>query len=104
MAIGAELLAYVPSTLCRRRPRCPPLAIGIRPMPSRADPFPFEAARDLLGILRALHAATEQEGGRQRALEAIQRCGQELRMAIGLARRHEPNTLGYDAAWRRAEA
>ena len=73
-------------------------------MPSRDDPFPFEAARDLLGILRALYAATEKEGGGKRRLEAIQRCGGELRAAIGLARRHEPNTLGYDAAWRRAEA
>jgi hypothetical protein len=73
-------------------------------MPRRGDPFPFEAARDLLGILRALYAATEKEGGGKRRLEAIKRCGAELRMAIGLARRHRPDTLGYDAAWRRAEA
>jgi hypothetical protein len=73
-------------------------------MPSRGDPFPFEAARDLLGILRALYAATEKEGASKRRLEAIHRCGRELRAAIGLARHHKPNTLGYDAAWRRAEA
>ena len=73
-------------------------------MPSRGDPFPFEAARDLLGILRALYVATEKEEGGKRRLEAILRCGRELGAAIALARRHEPSTLGYDAAWRRAEA
>jgi hypothetical protein len=73
-------------------------------MPGRGDPFPFEAARDLLGILRALYAATEKAQGGKRRLEAIQRCGRELRAAITLAKTHRPNTLGYDAAWRRAEA
>jgi hypothetical protein len=73
-------------------------------MPGRRDPFPFEAARDLLGILRALYAATERSEGGKRRLEAIQRCGRDLRAAIALAKRHRPDTLGYDAAWRRAEA
>jgi hypothetical protein len=79
------------------------LALILR-MPGRGDPFPFEAARDLLGILRALYAATEREGGSKRRLEAIQRCGRELGTAIALARQNARFTLGHDAAWRRAEA
>ncbi len=80
------------------------LATLIPPMAGRGDRFPFEAARDLLGILRALYVATEREGGGQRRLEAILRCGRELAAAIALARQHRPFTLGHDAAWRRAEA
>jgi hypothetical protein len=32
----------------------------------RDKPFPFETARDLLGILRAMYAATKQQGGNER--------------------------------------
>ena len=73
-------------------------------MPSRHDPFPFEAARDLIGILRALYVATEKEEGGKRRLEAILRCGRSSARRSRSPARPEPDTLGYDAAWRRAEA
>ena len=69
----------------------------------QADPFPFEAVRDLLGILRALYAAAQAEGGSAARLAAIRRVGGELRAATDLALEHEPGTLGHGAAWRRAE-
>ena len=73
------------------------------PRARQADPFPFEAVRDLLGILRALYAAAQAEGGSAARLSAIRRIGSELRAATDLALEHEPGTLGYGAAWRRAE-
>ncbi|MBK7581746.1 MAG: hypothetical protein IPI67_16245 [Myxococcales bacterium] len=69
----------------------------------RHDPFPFEAVRDLIGILRALYAA-EQRGGRgSRRVREITGIGIELRRAVDLALEHEPGTLGHAAAWDRAE-
>jgi hypothetical protein len=69
----------------------------------RSEPFPFEAARDLLGIVRAMYrAARSAEAGGAR-LEAIARVGAELRAAIDLALEHAPGTLGHAAAWQRAE-
>lgn len=73
------------------------------PRPRQAEPFPFEAVRDLLGILRALYAAAQAEGGSAARLAAIRRIGAELRAATDLALEHEPGTLGHGAAWRRAE-
>ncbi len=69
----------------------------------RQDPFPFEAVRDLLGILRAMYAAAKEQGAGRRRLLAIQSAGQELRAAVDLALEHEPGTLGHAAAWQRAE-
>ncbi len=69
----------------------------------RHDPFPFEAVRDLLGILRAMYAASKAEGASPRRLTAIRRVGRELRAAVDLALEHEPGTLGHAAAWQRAE-
>jgi hypothetical protein len=67
------------------------------------DPFPFEAVRDLLGILRALYAAAKSDGAGRARLGAIRAIGRELRAAIDLALEHEPGTLGHAAAWQRAE-
>lgn len=69
----------------------------------RRDPFPFEAVRDLLGILRAMYAAARARGGAERQLAAIRRVGDDLRAAVDLALEHEPGTLGHAAAWQRAE-
>lgn len=69
----------------------------------RHDPFPFEAVRDLLGIVRALWAAARAENAPKRQLTAIRGIGRELRAAIDLALEHEPGTLGHAAAWQRAE-
>jgi len=68
----------------------------------RHEPFPFEAVRDLIGILRALYAA-ERRGSRARRARDIARVGRELRAAVDLALEHEPGTLGHAAAWARAE-
>ena len=69
----------------------------------RPDPFPFEAVRDLLGILRAMYGAARASGAGQRRSAAIRRIGLELRAATDLALEHEPHTLGHAAAWDRAE-
>lgn len=69
----------------------------------RQAPFPFEAVRDLLGILRAMYAAAKDQGAGRRRLLAIQAIGRELRAAVDLALEHEPGTLGHAAAWQRAE-
>jgi hypothetical protein len=69
----------------------------------RDAPFPFEAARDLLGILRAMYAAAKAEGKGERKLAAIRDVGRDLRAAMDLALECEPNTLGHAAAWARAE-
>lgn len=69
----------------------------------RQDPFPFEAVRDLIGILRALYSAEHAARGRTRRVRAITRIGRELRAAVDLALEHEPGTLGHAAAWARAE-
>ena len=69
----------------------------------RQDPFPFEAVRDLLGILRAMYAAAKLQGAGRRRLLAIRLVGKELGAAVDLALEHEPGTLGHAAAWQRAE-
>jgi hypothetical protein len=69
----------------------------------RHDPFPFEAVRDLIGILRAMYAAARGRGAGARELSAIRAVGSQLRHAVDLALEHEPGTLGHAAAWQRAE-
>lgn len=69
----------------------------------RNDPFPFQAVRDLLGILRAMYAATRADGRSPQRLEAIRRLGHELRAATELALEHQAGSLGHAAAWQRAE-
>jgi hypothetical protein len=68
------------------------------------DQLPVEAVRDLLGICRALYRAwyqtrpaTEHQLGELRAI------GQDLKAAIELATRCEPDTVGHRAAWGKAE-
>jgi hypothetical protein len=69
----------------------------------RNDPFPFEAVRDLIGILRALYAAERSAGRGRRKTREVARVGRELRTAMELAFEHAPGTLGHAAAWARAE-
>ena len=65
--------------------------------------FPFEAARDLLGILRALYAADRARGANERRLRQIRAVAVELRRAMELALEHQAGTAGHSAAIRRAE-
>ena len=69
----------------------------------RHDAFPFEAVRDLIGILRALYAAERGARARPLRVAAIARVGRELRVAVDLALDHATGTLGHAAAWDRAE-
>ncbi|MCC6552239.1 MAG: hypothetical protein IT372_04355 [Polyangiaceae bacterium] len=69
----------------------------------RRDPFPFEAARDLLGVVRALYAAARARHADADKLRAIEAVGAELSQAIALASAHPPGTLGFSSAWARAE-
>lgn len=69
----------------------------------RDDPFPFEAARDLLGLMRALYAARRRAGAGANELEGLARAGKELQEALSLASTSKPGTVGHAAAWKRAE-
>jgi hypothetical protein len=69
----------------------------------REEPFPFEAVRDLLGIVRALYAAQKAAGAGHVELTRIARVGKELGAALDLASRTQPGTIGRTAAWNRAD-
>jgi len=69
----------------------------------RHDPFPFEPARDLLGVVRALYAAAKARGADLDRLRVIAAVGTDLAQALELASAHPPGTLGFSSAWTRAE-
>jgi hypothetical protein len=69
----------------------------------RTPPLPVETVRDLLGICRALYLVWSAEGPAARErLRKLTVIGRSLREALKLAR-SGPGTLGYAAAWNRAE-
>ena len=72
-------------------------------LPRSADAFPFDAVRDLLGVVRALWGAAKAGGAGRAELERIAAVGKELREALALAVSTRPGTIGHTAAWRRAE-
>lgn len=69
----------------------------------RDDPFPFEAVRDLLGVVRALYGAAKLRGAGRAELARIARVGRELSEAIDLAVSTKRGSVGHRAAWKRAE-
>jgi len=69
----------------------------------RAQAFPFEAVRDLLGVVRALYTSAKARGAGRRDLARIERAGVLLREALSLAVQHEPGTLAHGSAWKKAE-
>lgn len=69
----------------------------------RDDPFPLEAARDLLGLIRTLYIARRHAGAPAHELERIARAGREMQEAISLASSSQPRSVGHAAAWKRAE-
>lgn len=69
----------------------------------RDDPFPFEAVRDLLGLIRSLYAARRADGAKSAELAPIAGVGKDLHEALSLAASSKPGTVGYAAAWKRAE-
>jgi hypothetical protein len=71
--------------------------------PGRGDAIPLEALRDLLAIVRALFVAGLENKGHPVDLEVLRQIGSELAIALDLASRCDPDTLGHAAAWNRAE-
>ncbi len=69
----------------------------------RDEPFPFEAVRDLLGIVRALYQAEKQRGAGRAEIARIARIGKQLSDAIDLAVSTKEGTVGHRAAWKHAE-
>lgn len=69
----------------------------------RDNPFPFEAVRDLLGVVRAMYAWA-RGAGRVRDAEKLVGIGRMLREALALAVQHQPGTLGHGAAWQKADS
>lgn len=61
--------------------------------------FPHEAVRDLIGIARAMYLV-EQSVPRRAELASI---GKSLRIALDMAHRSPPESLGAKAALKRAE-
>ena len=72
-------------------------------MSADKDPFPFEAVRNLLGVVRSLYAAAKTANASPREAGRIAAIGVELTEATTLATGTRPGTLGHAAAWRRAE-
>ncbi len=72
-------------------------------LPRRDEPFPLEAVRDLLGVVRSIYAAAKQRGAPRAELLRISRIGRELGDAIDLAVSTRPGTVGHRAAWQHAE-
>lgn len=67
----------------------------------RTDPFPHEAARDLLGILRAVQAATP---ARERLTHKhLRRILNELEQAIWRGRESKTGSQMHAGAWAAAE-
>lgn len=70
---------------------------------SRPDEFPAEAVRDLLGLVRAMWLA-ERSGGRDsRKLDKLERVGRLLDEAYAMGRTYDEGTVGWRAAWAKAE-
>jgi hypothetical protein len=53
--------------------------------------------------MRSLYAAQKAAGAEQRDLDALARVGKDLQEALELAASSRPGTVGYAAAWKRAE-
>lgn len=68
----------------------------------RHGPFPIEAARDLLGLVRALYRAAQKRGEPGLTLARLEQIGRDLSEAIDLATKY-PGAVGERAAWRKAE-
>lgn len=74
------------------------------PMLGRGDdPFPFEAVRDLLGVVRATYGAEKAAGAGRVPLARIEKIGNALKAALDLAVESSPGTVGHRPSWARAE-
>ncbi|AUX35479.1 hypothetical protein SOCE836_076710 [Sorangium cellulosum] len=76
------------------------LYIGAVPIPVSTPPFPFDAVRDLLGVVRAIYAAAKDGGASREELARIARVGRELSRALDLAGSPQQGVSGHSAAWK----
>ncbi len=65
--------------------------------------LPASAVRDLIGIVRSLYFTWQEREVGPAKLGELVAIGRELRDALELAVRTEPDTIGHRAAWSRAE-
>jgi len=72
-------------------------------MPNVQGPIPLRALRDLLGLVRVMYADGVQSHASPVLLEELRNIGESLRIALDMASKTEPNTVGHRAAWSRAE-
>jgi hypothetical protein len=79
------------------------MGLPSRVLTIRSEPFPFEAVRDLLGVVRTLYATWQGRDSKVTRCRELRRIGESLRAALKLAAAHEPGTLGHAAAWKRAD-
>jgi hypothetical protein len=66
-------------------------------------PLPLEAIRDLIGICRALYAASKADGTTASDLDHLRYIGAMLTEAYRLGHGARPHTKRYDTAWTKAE-
>jgi hypothetical protein len=72
--------------------------------PDHRTRLPVETVRDLLGIARVLYRSAKSDPKTPpERLAALEHVGKELRAALDLASKCEPDTLGHRAAWSRSE-
>ena len=69
----------------------------------RDDPFPLEAARDMLGLVRLIYAARACRQAGAVELRRIHAVGELLDCAVRAGRVASPHTLLHAAAWQKAE-
>lgn len=69
----------------------------------RDDPIPLDALRDLLGLVRAMWRAKKKEGAPPFELARYERVGRDLKEAFNMGVSSTPGTMGYWAAWAKAE-
>ena len=74
-----------------------------RPPQDPPDSFPFEAVRDLLGIVRSIYAAAKAEDAGASRLTALTEVGRDLAASIEIALRTSPRTSERAEAFRRAD-
>jgi hypothetical protein len=79
------------------------LYIGSVPIPVSVPPFPFDAVRDLLGVVRTIYAAAKEGGSSREELARIAQVGKELSRALDLAGSPQQGASGLSAAWKVAD-
>ncbi len=73
------------------------------PRGASAPAFPFDAVRDLLGVVRALYAAAREGGAGRNDLARIARVGERLGRGLDLAGSPRQGASSDDEAWRHVE-